>query len=76
MTLTAHGFEFLNLQAGLDFAPAPQVGIGPFVAFSLGQYSRTKGETSDPTLIVDDGEIENKALHQWLFLGVRGMFVL
>ena len=41
----------------------------PFVAFSLGQYSSVSvnGTSSD---------ITDKALHEWLFLGVRGQFDL
>jgi outer membrane protein W len=57
------GFEFANLQAGADFAVADNIGLGPFASFSLGQFSSVEGE-----------DIEEKAMHMWLVLGVRGMF--
>jgi outer membrane protein W len=70
---TYSGFEFLNLQGGLDFEAAEGVGVGPFLSFSLGQYSKAKVETPAGSV---DGDIEDKAMHQWLTLGVRGTFQL
>lgn len=68
-SITAHGFEFANLQAGVDFKVGANGGIGPFASLSLGQYDRLR--------IDGDGEdIDEKALHQWLVLGVRGTWVL
>ena len=70
------GFEFLNLQGGADFAVADNIGIGPFASFSVGQYSSgeftTVGPTGTPVTV--DGDIDEKAMHMWLVLGVRGMF--
>jgi len=66
------GLEFLNLQAGADFKVADSVGIGPFVSFSLGQYS--SGEVNVPGVGQVDGDIEEKGLHQWLVIGVKGSF--
>ncbi|HEY6556793.1 MAG TPA: hypothetical protein VI072_05955 [Polyangiaceae bacterium] len=63
------GFEFVNLQAGGDFKLSDSVGIGPFVSFSLGQYSTVGfGDQSE--------SLDEKALHEWLTLGVRGAFSL
>lgn len=63
------GFEFGNAQVGLDFAVAPQFAVGPFVAFSVAQYSDvSQGSVS--------GSITNKDIHEWLFFGVRGVFNL
>jgi hypothetical protein len=77
LSITGHGFEFLNLQAGLDFVVG-NGGIGPFMAFTLGQYDTTSSSCSGDCAGVDEDSesIDDKALHQWLFFGVRGTFVL
>lgn len=61
------GLEFVNLQVGADYKVMPNLGVGPFAQFSLGQYSsQTIGNQS--------GDIQNKAMHEWLVLGVRGAY--
>lgn len=77
-SVTGHGFEFVNLQAGLDFPAGTGAGIGPYLGFALGQYGRTSSSCDgDCGMTTDESdEIEDKAMHQWLFLGVRGTFVL
>jgi outer membrane protein W len=72
-TLTAHGFEFVNVQLGLDVPVAEKFAIGPFAAFALGQYSSLSLSTDAGSA---SGDVSNKALHEWLFLGVRGTFVM
>ncbi len=57
----ATGLEFLNLQAGANFKVADSIGVGPFVSFSLGQFSSVEGN-----------DIKDKSMHQWLVLGVGG----
>lgn len=72
---TAEGFEFANLQVGADVKALPNFGVGPFVSFSFGQYR----STSNSGLVADagsGGDIENKAIHEWLTVGVRGAFKL
>lgn len=60
------GLEFANLQAGADFKAGP-ADVGPFVSFSLGQYSKAEaGGVS--------GDITEKAMHQWLVFGIKGTF--
>jgi outer membrane protein W len=59
------GLEFLNLQGGADFKLADAFALGPFLSFSLGEYSSTTG-----------GSIDKKAMHEWLTLGVKGTFGL
>jgi outer membrane protein len=66
--LTANGWELVNVQAGLDLRLAPAVLAGPFVALSLGQYDESSPSNLGHTPFAD------KALHQWLVLGVRGAF--
>jgi hypothetical protein len=64
-----HGFEFVTLQAGGDFRVAPQFALGPFVSFSVAEYSSASinGASED---------IQNTAVHEWLQFGVRGTFSL
>lgn len=78
VTLKAKGMEFLSLQGGADFNVAPGLGLGPFLSFSLGQYSSTSDSCSGECagFTNESEDIANKALHQWLLLGVRGTFVI
>jgi hypothetical protein len=65
------GFELLNLQAGGDYKVNEKFAVGPYVQFSLGQYSKAEfdGESQD---IPSDA----KAMHQWFGFGIRGKFDL
>ncbi len=67
------GFEFANLQGGLDYKAGP-VMVGPFVSFSLGQYSSVTRQASGQG--EQSGSIDKKAIHEWLTLGVKGTFGL
>ncbi len=60
------GLEFANIQAGADFQAMSSMTVGPFVSFSLGQYSKITGD--------NEADIDKKAMHQWLTLGVKGTF--
>ena len=73
-TASYSGFEFANLQAGLDFEASEGLGVGPFVSFSIGQFSSANlSVTGQPD---QDGDIKDKAMHQWIVFGVRGAFNL
>jgi hypothetical protein len=77
---TASGIEFLDLQAGLDISVAEHVKIGPFLSFSLGQYSSVSAECDGLQPACEmvgtrDGDIEETAMHEWLMIGVRGAYV-
>lgn len=74
-SLTDKGFEFANLQAGVDFKPMPKFGVGPFVSFSFGQYGSTSSSGS-ASAFGAGGDIPNKAVHEWLTFGARGAFTL
>jgi len=63
------GLEFANLQAGLDYAVMPALGVGPFLSLSFGKY----GSASQDGNSVD---INQTAMHEWLTLGLRGAFRL
>jgi hypothetical protein len=60
---TVKGLTFADIQAGLDFKATPNLMVGPVVSFAIGQYSST-----------DAGDIQEKGIHQWLTLGIRGAY--
>lgn len=64
------GWEVLNLQGGLDFLASPLLRVGPFMMLSLGRYDH--GSASG----FGGGSIETKKMHEWIEIGVRGMFDL
>jgi hypothetical protein len=70
-SLNLKGFQFLNLMAGADYKLEPNLGIGPFVSFSLAQYANE--EVCKGGQCVSES-ISNGALHEWLTFGVRGTY--
>jgi hypothetical protein len=64
-SLTYSGFQFLRISAGADFRMGSAFRMGPFVNFSLGQFS----SASSPT---ENVSISNTALHMWLQFGLKG----
>jgi hypothetical protein len=66
-TRSLGGFQFARLSDGVDFRVNRGFGVGPFVEYSLGQYSSNHFRGRDI-------DIPNKSGHQWLTFGVR--FVL
>lgn len=62
------GLEFISLNGGADFEVADGIGVGPYVSFALGQYSKGTNAAGE------DADIEETAMHQWLTLGVKGTF--
>jgi len=68
--LEVHGWEFLTLQLGGEYRVGPNFALGPFGSFSLAQYS-SGSSGGGPS-----GDIMNTAMHEWLQLGVRGIFNL
>lgn len=66
------GFELARLMAGVDFRLTHGVGIGPFADFTVGRYSSMS--TKDPSGFETTGDIEDRAAHEWLTLGVRLVF--
>jgi len=69
---TARGFEFLLLQLGLDFGGSEDSStvFGPFLAYTFGRFDSIKLSGSRTSQTQD---ITDKAFHNWLFLGVRGV---
>jgi hypothetical protein len=81
LSTTVHGFEFVNLQGGLDFKPweRSNFGVGPFVSFSLGEYDSGSiacgGTACNVVPSSRSSDVREKGIHEWLTLGVRGTFV-
>jgi outer membrane protein W len=76
-TQTLKGFQFLVLEAGGDFKATPAFGVGPFVNFSLGQYSSwSSSVTSGGTTQDESGDVQDKGMHEWLTIGLRGQYDL
>jgi hypothetical protein len=69
---TSSGFQFLNLQGGVDLAPGREsIGaFGPFVDFSIGQFSHLS--CSGP-LFCNEGDTKT---HEWLTIGIRGTLLV
>ena len=65
------GFEFINVQGGVDFKPSRDFGIGPFVMFALDEYGSC---SSSGTGLSGSCTITNTALHEWFTIGARGVF--
>jgi hypothetical protein len=68
-----HGFQYLDIQGGLDLRVVKQLPFGPFFDLSFGQYSKeshtdANGNSSDVPM--------QSTLHEWLTLGIRGRFDL
>ncbi len=72
---SAKGFEFVNLQGGLDFAAARGVGIGPFFSLSFGQYD-TMAADNGTRSESEDIPSDERAMHEWITFGLRGAFWL
>lgn len=72
-TVAAAGVEYGHFMGGVDFRLNKTFGIGPFIDFSLGQYSKVSYKVNDreTTNTVADND---QTLHQWVQLGVRGVF--
>jgi PEGA domain len=62
------GWEFGNLQVGIDFALGPLFKLGPWVGFSIGQYSSFSASGGGASETFD---ITNKSIHEWLSGGIR-----
>jgi outer membrane protein W len=70
------GWEFFNLQAGLDFHLLKgALGIGPFVTLTFDQYS-SASSPSDTQGGTTGSSVSNQSFHEWLFFGVRGDYDL
>jgi hypothetical protein len=56
---------------GGDYKVMPNLGIGPFVMFSLGQYGSC---SFSGALSSQSCSIQQTAMHEWLTFGLRGVY--
>jgi hypothetical protein len=76
LSTTGRGFEFLNLQGGIDFPLGPTTALGPFVTWTLSRYETASIGCSGDCGNLEDGDrdIDEKAFHHWIFVGARFSF--
>ncbi len=70
--MSFRGFEYLNVQGGMDWNVGDKVWVGPFAMITFGQYSTVSTEN----IGVPGGDIEDKGFHEWVQIGIRGRFSL
>jgi len=68
---SASGFEFGNVQAGLDLKIAKGFTLGPFATFTLARFSSGDLSLSEAGTTTTISGIQNKALHEWLMFGLK-----
>ncbi len=64
---TSSGLTYAQLSGGVDFRTA--IGIGPFFEASVGRFNSSRTEVDNVETF--DGDIDDRALHYWLTLGIR-----
>jgi outer membrane protein W len=77
-SVTANGWELVNLQAGVDFQVSRAAYFGPFVSFSLDETTSENATATIPgmgTISASTSDFD-KSLHEWLLIGVRGRYEL
>lgn len=72
VSASASGWDYATFMLGGDYQLLGNLGIGPFLAFTLGQYGNASASTSTGTSTSQS--ITNTALHEWFTLGVRGVY--
>ena len=78
LSITPSGFELVNLQLGLDVPVSKRFYLGPVISFSLDQFSSISVDCSGAAGLCAgfgvDGDIPNKALHEWLVIALRAAY--
>lgn len=70
-TITLSGWEYFNVQAGLDFNLSRMFAIGPYVGYFGGSYTSVSADLSGTAV---NGTIasEFRAFHGWIQFGAKG----
>jgi hypothetical protein len=64
------GLELVGIQAGGDFWVADRFPVGPFLAATLGMFTREEVWVGNGS---GRSDIRARGVHGWLFVGVRGV---
>jgi hypothetical protein len=70
-SLQLRGWQFLDVQLGADYKFTPSFGLGPFMAWSFGEYSTGSVTVGSQT---SGGDVKNATVHEWATFGLRGVF--
>jgi hypothetical protein len=69
---TWSGWEYANLQVGVDFQLPHRAVIAPFISFSLGEFNNlTTTVKGGSTTTTTNQDLAKTSLHEWIFIGVR-----
>jgi outer membrane protein W len=73
---TTRGFEFANLQVGVDCALSNKLAVGPFIGGTLARYA-TISVTSKSlgTKKTTTTDISHQTWHEWILSGIRAAYV-
>lgn len=64
-----------GLEGGVDYRLSPAFVVGPFVSFSVGQYTVEDISLADQGTVAGGG-VDTAKTHEWLTFGLRGRFDL
>jgi hypothetical protein len=69
--MTYSGWEYFNVQAGLDWNLSRMFAVGPYVGFFGGSYTSRSGNAAGST---ESGSIDSayRAFHGWWQFGLKG----
>lgn len=75
---SARGFEWTNLQLGIDFVLGRNFRLGPFVMANIAEYDvgslgLINGQGTD---VGGSSDLQSKAVHAWIDIGLRFAFLL
>ncbi len=66
------GWDYAVFQVGADYrALLDNLGVGPVVNFGIGQYNNLSTSAGGQST---SASIPNQALHEWLTIGIRGVY--
>lgn len=74
-SLTLRGVMFGVVQAGADYHLLPALAVGPYVSLSVGRYDFQSTSGTIGGVPPDGGNmmVPDRAAHEWLMFGVRGV---
>ncbi len=67
-----NGWEYITVQAGVDFALSRSFALSPYASYGLGQFSKYSLDV--PGLASESGSISSKATHSQFQIGGRATF--